>query len=364
MKYDKMFNHMSGLPTDTKIDFHDILIQPAPITDIVSRSEVNPFIDNTLPLFAAPMDTVVHRHNVNIFLTNHIKVCLPRGEKMMSLYSNVFSSVSLDDFIKEYITKGGIAYTKAFVEYDNEKRFFVLIDIANGHMKKMETAIKQAKELYGNRIVIMAGNVAHPETYRILSEAGADYVRIGIGNGNGCLTTEQTGVGYPMASLIRECYYKSLLMENPAFIVADGGMKSYSDIIKAIALGAHYVMVGSLFNKALDSAGPTYLFNKIKIDQYGFLAHIAYKNKWTLTKKFRGMSTKEVQKDWGADKIKTSEGVVRFRPVEYTIGQWKDNFESYLRSAMSYSNARTLDEFRGEANINVISQNAFKRFNK
>jgi hypothetical protein len=81
-------------------------------------------------------------------------------------------------------------------------------------------------------------------------------------------------------------------------------------------------------------------------------------------KKFRGMSTKEVQKKWGKEVLTTSEGVVRFRKVEYTLKKWVDNFEDYLRSAMSYSDARTLEDFIGQVEIINITDNAYNRFKK
>ncbi len=351
MDFDKMNN--------IKFDFNDILIQPTVSTNINSRSEVNPFDSNgMLPIFTAPMDTVVDANNELDFKHNKINVCFPRQKKYShSVSSWCFHSLSLDEFIK--------TYHKLNYSIVEKETHYVLIDIANGHMKKMTDAISKAKSMYGDRLFIMAGNVASPETYVELSRAGADAVRIGIGNGNGCLTSQQTGIGYPTASLIRECYYKSLLMlDKKALIIADGGMKNYSDIIKAIALGADYVMVGSLLNKCLESCGETRFLKHIKINPRSQFAIWAHKKGFKLTKRFRGMSTKEVQKTWGNETIKTSEGVIRIRPVEYTLEQWSINLEDYLRSAMSYTNCNTLEEFRGNVKLNMISEQSYKRFNK
>jgi IMP dehydrogenase/GMP reductase len=341
---------------DVKVDFNDILITPAITTDINSRSEVNPFKENgKLPLFTAPMDTVVDNQNCDLFWESNINVCLPRGE--YSTNSNMFLSYSLKDFELHYL---------------NEKlsdKHHVLIDTANGHIERLINAVKVAKSMYGDNMSLMVGNIANPHTYKVLSNAGADYIRVGIGNGNGCLTTQQLGIGYPMASLIRECYYMSISLENPAKIIADGGMKEYSDIIKALALGADYVMLGSILNKCVESCGKTFIKGQgrpIEISNYEAINH--FKNadlgESKIIKEFRGMSTKEVQKKWGNEVLKTSEGVVRYRPVEYTLEQWVDNFESYLRSAMSYVNARTLSEFSANSEFINITNNAYNRFKK
>ena len=81
-------------------------------------------------------------------------------------------------------------------------------------------------------------------------------------------------------------------------------------------------------------------------------------------KKFRGMSTKEAQKAMGKTVLKTSEGVTRMQPVEYTVEGWVDNFRSYLSSAMSYTNSTTLGDFIGNVEWNLISENSFNRFKK
>jgi IMP dehydrogenase/GMP reductase len=351
-----------------KLDFNDLLIVPAIQSDIVSRSEVKPYYypseDKSifhLPIIAAPMDTVINKDVIPFLEKNRISYCIPRGmnevpQRRVESGIMSFQSFGLDEFIETFIIK------TTFI--DNT---YILIDIANGHMSKMTDAIKSFKKKYQDYYTLMVGNVANPETYKVLSLAGADYIRIGIGNGNGCLTTQQLGIGYPMASLIRECYtIKQSITKSdyePAKIVADGGMKGYSDIIKALACGADYVMVGSILNMALESAGPTY-FKGMKINQYSSLAKWLFKNNFKLTKKFRGMSTKEVQKTWNKGQLKTSEGVSRTRNVEYTIEGWTKNFTDYLKSAMSYTDKNNLYFFTGTADIIQVSDNAFKRYNK
>jgi GMP reductase len=345
---------------DIKVDFNDILITPAIITDISSRSEVNPFKNNgLLPLFTAPMDTVVDTTNAILFMEHKLNICLPRGEKRT--HDEMFQAYSLTQFIDEFILTSPLHII--------DEPIHVLIDTANGHILELIETTRIAKEMYGDNMILMVGNIANPHTYKALSNAGADYIRVGIGNGNGCLTTQQLGIGYPMASLIRECYFASLSLEKPAKIVADGGMKDYSDIIKALALGADYVMLGSILNKCAESCGQSFLKGEgrpVPISTSEAINHFKRGDlgESTIIKEFRGMSTKEVQKKWGNEVLKTSEGVVRYRPVEYTLEQWVDNFESYLRSAMSYVNARTLEEFISNSEFINITNNAYNRFKK
>ena len=349
-----------NLNEKAKIDFDDILIKPKTTTSIKSRSEINPFdSEGYLPIITAPMDTVVDSENANLFLSKKIKVCLPRGEKRTEL--STFQSYSLSQFVDEFLKiKGMKTWSKSSFP------IYVLIDTANGHIDEVIESVRKAKDIFNDDMVLMVGNIANPETYRLLSDAGADYVRIGIGNGGGCLTTQQLGIGYPMASLINECYNISFSLDHPAKIVADGGMQKYSDIIKALALGADYVMLGSILNKCLESCGENYETDSIdsKLELKKEELSSRFKNGKDIFKMFRGMSTKEVQRKWGNETLKTSEGVVRFRKVEYTIDQWVDNFESYLRSAMSYCDARTLEEFVDNSEFITITENAFKRFSK
>jgi GMP reductase len=359
--------------TDTKLDFDDIQLYASPFpTDIRSRGKIDVKVKDTnayddelvsyLPLFSAPMDTLIgmkfeESWNPAFQLElaeEGFRICFPRGCDM-NYDDNQFYSLSLSQF-DDYLEK----YER--LKFYANKRTYVLIDMANGHMQALVDAIKDSKKRFPE-ITLMVGNVGYPEMYTALSEAGADYVRVGIGNGAGCLTTQQTGIGYPMASLINECYKLSKYQKNPAKIVADGGFKKYSDIIKAIALGADYVMLGSILNRAVESDSIPYAWGIIPMPNEQ-TAKMVMGWKIPLYKKFRGMSTKEVQKSWGNESIKTSEGVTRQLKVEYTLKGWTENFISYLRTAMSYQNCKTLEEFRGSAKIIKISPNAHNRFKK
>jgi IMP dehydrogenase/GMP reductase len=356
-------------------DFNDILITPAVTSSIKSRSEINPYYINWLPIIVSPMDTVIDTNNWKKFLNEKMTICFPRGitpesfkgddKSIISCFKDViFFSYSLEQASE--ITKWLLENPRKDLEYN------ILIDIANGHMQQLVDIVKELKKR--TKIKVMVGNIANPETYRVLSEAGADYIRVGIGFGGGCLTAMNTGVGYSMASLIEQCAYikNELISEDKKFakIIGDGGFREYSDIIKALALGADYVMLGSILNKTLESAGETYWSNCLfTINLTNFrvpqsVINFLWKKKAHLEKKFRGMSTKEVQKKWGKKKLTTSEGVVRMRTVKYTLSGWRENFEDYLKSAMSYTNSRTLNEFIGKVNWTIISQNSFGRFNK
>jgi len=347
------------LNKEVKYGLMDIEIVQGQVSHINSRSECNPYISNgMLPLFTAPMSSVVDLNNYKLFQENKINPIIPRHIDLQirkEMCSETWCAFSLSEFNK----------IVEFGEINNNIKHFILIDVANGNMFKLHESIRNGKLSYGDNLVIMVGNIANPEAYIILSEAGADYVRCGIGGGAGCITSSNTGIHYPMASLISECFDASLKLRNPARIVADGGIKGYSDINKCLALGADYVMCGSIFNKMLESAGETiYTDNTTKVDQYSSTILDEFKEGYMFDKVFYGMSTKKAQKELGNAKLKTSEGIERTYRVEYTMNQWVNNFTHYLKSAMSYTNSKDLDDFIGEVETIIISQAAQNAINK
>lgn len=362
---------------------NDINLVPARISDIEHRSECNPYnFDNMLPLFTAPMNSIINDCNYEIFLEHKINTIIPRGidyKKRWELSTKTFVAVGLiefENFINDY---------KIVFETTKGIRY-VCIDIANGHMKKLIDLCSKAKDLFGGRLLIMAGNIANPETYIDYALAGIDFCRCGIGGGSACTTSANAAIHYGMASLIKKvadykweisqavedakkcniiCKYKSL-----PFIVADGGFDNYDKIIKALALGVDYVMVGKLLAQCEEACGEEIIKitgqlqpETVPIDNKRWIKSLLLKQLPQRHRIYYGMSTKRAQKENKNNTLKTAEGIETTVPIMYTISSWCDNFKSYLRSAMSYTNSVTLEDFKKSKYI-IISLSEYKSFYK
>lgn len=197
-----------------KFDWNDISIVPAILSDISSRNEVDTRNkDNKLPLFTAPMDMVISAANVDKFYNSGLNITLPRHIKYDELKNdNYFYSYGLDEIIDIL---------------DNKVKLppKVLIDIANGNMRKLYDTSKRIKEVYGDNIELMIGNIANPETYRMFCDIGVDYCRVSVGSGSACFvgdTIVNTKNGNKKISNI----------ENGDFVLTHTGV--YKEVINTI----------------------------------------------------------------------------------------------------------------------------------
>lgn len=358
---------------DFKFNYADISIVPERRSRVDSRSQTDPYDENhMLPIYASPMDTVVCKENLKDFLDNRINVIVPRTikieERIQLAYDrSIFFAVSISEAekIADYVEGFEI---DQYIPMFTGRKYKICIDIAQGHMERLLRVARRLKKQNECEITLMAGNIANPETYIDYEESGIDYIRVGIGGGSACLTASNTGVYYPYFSLLKEIYEIKKRMGGNAKIIADGCIKGYRDIQKAL-IYADYVMIGGLFNKAIESAGKTtygkrywnvngnkifrpittlFTYGKeIPREKFGKVMKLIKEGKLVVWKQYRGMSTKEAQKNIdGNAKLKTAEGKVFYQKVEYDLKGWVENETDYLRSAMSYTDSFTLDEFK------------------
>ena len=372
----------------TFYSLQDISIMPACVTEINHRAECNPYNDNNkLPIFVAPMSSVIDLNNAKIFEFNKLNVVIPRTidlEDRLNVCEEYFIAVGLNEFENTILT----------LNLENRKPIKICVDVANGHMKKLIDLCKYAKNRFRNKIIIMAGNVANPLVYYDYAYAGIDYIRLSIGSGSACTTAANAAIYTPMASLIDECVSIKKIVERDRNnyksvpkIIADGGFNNYDDIIKALALGADYVMCGKIFAQCEEACGEKLQKFLYSDGTYKYLNHYdaikakEYMNKanyfsnalsakidinktsepYPITafneiyRNYYGMSTKKAQKEMGKENLHTSEGIEKLVTVEYSLLGWIDNFIDYLRSAMSYCNATTLDAFKAAKIIKITN---------
>ena len=338
--------------------YNDISIVPAAITRVAHRNQCNPFVgegaNSSLPIFTAPMSSIVNLQNVDIYKKNKIIPILPR---------NISLSLRLKYLDKGYWIALSLKETEelSLDKLKDNQEYKICIDIANGHMQKLYDLVHSIHISKPN-IKIMAGNIANPMTLHTAANAGVDYIRLGIGAGAGCITSSNTGIHYPMASLINDCYSYKKQWNLNIKLIADGGIRNYSDVVKALALGADYVMIGGLFAECVDSNKDLYIQSNgcyVKANDEDL-----QKEDIQLYHKFYGMASKESINDLHLKKH-TAEGICKYIPIKYdSIEQWSENMADYLRSAMSYCDSITLDEFRNKAKIIIISNNTYNSVNK
>lgn len=327
----------------------EICLTPAPVSEVKHRSDVVIYnTHNKLPLFSAPMSCVIDRDSAPKFEEAGINTIIPRNiewdERYLSLVDGMWTAVGLKE--AQYILDE--------LDFENTRKIRLCIDQANGHMKDLLQVCFKLKTKFGDRIRIMTGNVANPKAYKEYAWAGVDYIRCGIGGGSVCTTSVQTGMHYPMGSLLVKLNEERKKLETEiAFgaryltvpkIVADGGFKRIDQIVKALALGADYVMLGEVLAKANEACGV-----ECYINNDGHIFRDAFHYPPTHREYF-GMSTEKAQllvNDASKFRVdgyipKHSEGQVRHVPIEYSIKDWVDDFEHALRSSMSYAGTKRL----------------------
>jgi len=211
-------------------------------------------VEPSLPIFTSPMEAVVGSSNWKIWPNNGIKPVIPRTESIefrLEACGYIFVAFSKEEVKQHFIVN---------INKSPTPLIRICIDAGNGHDTEVLEIGKNLRRIYGPRVSIMGGNIGNPSTYLDYCRADFDYVRVGLSSGS-LVDYEKYGFYYPMASLLIDINTTKKTTGvglKQTKIIADGGIKSPSDILKCIALGADYVMIGREFAKLLEANGDIY----------------------------------------------------------------------------------------------------------
>ena len=214
----------------------------------------------------------------------------------------------------------------------------LVVDTAHGHSRNVLARVERIKQAYPD-LQVIGGNVATGEAALALAEAGADGVKVGIGPGSICTTRIVTGVGVPQVSAIAEAV-AALKDKHDVPVIADGGIRFSGDLAKAIAAGAHAVMMGSMFAGTEEAPGEVELYQGRTYKSYrgmGSLGAMAAK---------QGSSDRYFQdSSQGAEKL-VPEGIEGRVPYKGPSSAIVHQLMGGLRSAMGYTGSATLEVMR------------------
>lgn len=317
------------------ITFDDVLLVPSynhyesrrlVDTEVTCRSNR---LTLKLPVLSANMDTVTEARMANFMGS---KGAMGMLHRFMSIEKNIeeFKKCEHQTFVSVGCSHADLERVTALRDAGAD---YFCIDVAHAHAKYIGKTIKQLRELIPNGC-IMAGNVATWAGADYLANCGADIIKVGIGGGSVCSTRIKTGFGIPMLTSLQQC------ARIDRSIVADGGIRTPGDIVKALAFGADFVVIGGMLAGTRPTPG-----------------QVVTKPDGTKVKLYRGMASREAQEDFmgGMAEWKTSEGVateVRYREDENEIVA---DIVGGLRSGLTYGGAATVKELQRKLDYVVVS---------
>lgn len=317
------------------ITFDDVLLIPS-FNEYESRRQVTTSsTDKTrkltleLPIITSNMDTVTGSAMANFISERGGIGALHR---FMSIDSNVreFKQCQRRVFVSVGVTESELARAEALRDAGAD---YFCVDVAHAHAAYVGRTLKALRQMMPNAC-IMAGNVATREGAQYLADHGADLIKVGIGGGSVCSTRIKTGFGVPTLSSIELC------SQIDRSIVADGGIRTAGDVVKALAFGADFVMIGGMLAGTKPTPGSV-------IERDG-----------VLYKEYRGMASKEAQEDFmGAmSSWKTAEGVSTLVKFSEAHNDIIDDIAGGLRSGLTYAGAGSIRELQEKVQYVVVTQ--------
>jgi GMP reductase len=340
------------IESDIKLDYNNVLIRPKR-SILGSRSEVDLTrtftFRNTpgqfkswtgIPIMASNMDGVGTFNMADTLAKQELFTCLVKTYSI----SELVSFFQKDDKRKHFTAMSiGITQTDA-QKFDEvytqlqDNLLYVCIDVANGYSQVFLNFVKTFKEKYPD-VVIIAGNVVTADQTQELILNGASIVKVGIGAGAACLSRIKTGVGYPQLSAVIECADAAHGLGG--LVIADGGCTTPGDVVKAIAGGADFVMLGSMFAGHEEGGGRVIskFYETNELDDKGYRVREVKS-----FVQFYGMSSKAANdKHFGGLKdYRTSEGREVLVPYRGKVETTIQDILGGIRSACTYVGAAKL----------------------
>jgi IMP dehydrogenase len=315
------------------VTYDDMLLVPQ-YSDITSRSEVNisSWLNSRhsleLPIIASPMDTVSE-------VEMSVAMAKAGGLAVIHRYNTIPEQGTLvsqtADHVSTSLVAAAIGVTGDYLERATTVVSLganvLCVDVAHGHHIMMKKALEELRNTFGEDIYIIAGNVCTLEGVNDVSDWGANAVRCNIGGGSICSTRIVTGHGLPGLQTIFDC----ARTDRNVKIIADGGIKTSGDIVKALAAGADFVMCGSLLAGTQESPGQVVTLPDL-----------------SLVKEYRGMASKDAQMNW-RNRSSTPEGVASYIPYKGSVTDILQDLKGGIQSGFSYTGARTIAQLQHKA---------------
>jgi IMP dehydrogenase len=215
----------------------------------------------------------------------------------------------------------------------------ICVDVAHGHAKSVNQTIRDLRAKYKDQVVLIAGNVATYAGADYLAAAGADAIKVGIGPGSVCTTRIKTGFGVPQLTALMTCKQ----VDRP--LIADGGVRTPGDAVKALAAGAAMVMLGGMLAGCDETPGE--IIEHPREDGGPPLK----------VKRFRGMASREAQEDFMGQMAewKTAEGIAVEVPARGSVDEVVRDLMGGIRSGLTYAGATDIKELQRKAQFIRVS---------
>ena len=220
----------------------------------------------------------------------------------------------------------------------------VVLDSAHGHSKNIINALKNIKAHYPELDVVV-GNIATAEAAKMLVEAGADGVKVGIGPGSICTTRIIAGVGVPQLTAIYDC--SNAIKGSGVPVIADGGLRYSGDCVKALAAGGDCVMVGSMFAGTEESPGETIIYNGRKFKTYRGMGSIDAMKAGSSDRYFQGGENNALKL--------VPEGIVGRVPFKGSLSETVYQLVGGIRAGMGYCGASNIPTLQKAKFIRITS---------